>query len=327
MSTTRRLGGGSTPQQPAAPANSYQPTGTAPRLASQQGYGPAAATPPPAPARQQAPAAPGMRVPAFARGAALPPADPSVDTSRVGEDRQGFEKRDDTYWKAHPFAAGTYDLDVHCNKIVDWSVGRLTIGLQVTQWDRNDGPKGAPGPHHQRPIDWDHTRPDLLAKIANADHAPEEGCDCPGCKGHRGLQYWRAEMIKAYLAAGYPEDTWPKSQDGHPMIPWWALLFHQCNDGVFVPVVLRATIAVQAGRQNWPTIRAIKRIVTEDGKPFQAPMPYAVPPYLAEDMRWSVAEVKRWGTPDGFNGTAEMAILDRNGVALGHAGLPTYKDL
>lgn len=318
MSTVRRLGGGSPSP---APANSYQPTGTAPPVQ------PSAAASPPAPARPAAQPVPsGIRAPAYAGSAALPPVDHAVDTSSVGQDR-GFEKRDDAYWETHALKPGTYDLDVFANKIVDWSVGRVAITLQVSQWDRNVGAKGAPGPHHQRPIDWDHSRPDLIAKIRAKTHPAEQECKCDGCKAHRGLQYWRAEMVHAYAAAGITEAQFPVLDNGNQVIPWWSLFFHQCPDGVMVPVMLSATIAVQAGRQRFPTIRAIRRIESENGRPVQAPMPYVVPPYFAADMRWTVAEEKSWGTSGGFNGTAQVAVLDRNSVPLGHCNLPTYKDL
>jgi hypothetical protein len=321
MSNVRRLGGGSPSP---APANTYQPTGTAPPVTSQHN----AASPPPAAASRPAaqPVPSGMRAPAYAGSAALPPADASVDTSRVGQDGGGFEKRDDAYWQAHPLAPGTYDLDVYVNKIADWSVGRVAITLQVHDWDPNIGAKGGYGPHHQRPIDWDHSRPDLVAKLRTATHAANSECKCDGCKAYRGLQYWRAEMVGAYAAAGIAEAQFPML-NGNAVIPWWSLFFHQCPDGVMVPVMLSATIAVQAGRQRFPTIRAIRRIESENGKPVQAPMPYAVPPYFAADMRWTIAEEKVWGKSDGFNGTAQVAILDRNAVPLGHCNLPTYKDL
>jgi hypothetical protein len=85
-------------------------------------------SPPPqpvAPPRQAKPSQQ-QRPPAFGPG--LAPADPSVDTSGGGG---GFEKRDDSYWEAHPLSPGkdgiTYTFASYVSKIVWWNNGGVTV--------------------------------------------------------------------------------------------------------------------------------------------------------------------------------------------------------
>lgn len=286
----------STPQQSGYAVYQHQPTPPTPAAAP----------------RPSSPPAPAARIPSFAGGSALPPADPSIDTSQRGP----IEKRDDEYWRSHELQPGTYNFIAYASKVIEWSTGRLAITLKVSDWDRE---ANRPRPSHDRPIDWDMSRPDLALKMQDGDPVVAE-------KGRKGYAYWRRDIVEAFTAAGHPEASWPKDQRGNPLIPWWLVLFHQCPDGVFVPVALGIKVVVEPGRQRWPKVAAVAQ-VQAGGRPVQAPLPYAVVPALAADLRWGVAEVKWWGKPDGAMGQAEVAVLDRNSVPFPHAGLSTYKDL
>lgn len=292
--TTRRLGG-SAPPPPSSTSTFNAPVP------------PQAIASPPrpvvVPASTHAAAAPprGHRV--LPGASTLPPPPPGTEASVPRE------RRDDAYWLEHPLKAGTYEWDMVVTKIVSWLSGGTTITFRVVQWDHA---AFAPGPHHDRQITWDQARPELVARF---DLPGEEGE-----KARRGYAAFRAALVSAYTACGWPEDQWPGAPD-NPTPPFWLFFVHTCDDGTVVPVTLHAKVVVQPRRERWPIITEIRQILTSDGRPFQAPLPYCVPEALAEEHRWGIAEMK-W-----FSDKAHVAVLDRESIAFPHANFPTYKDI
>lgn len=225
--------------------------------------------------------------------------DPSVDLSA-----ESGPRRDDEYWKARPLTAGEHMFTAYANQVLDWSSGRMVVKLRVVDWNKEA--KG-PGEHHDRPLEWELSRPDLAGRDDD--------------KSKRAYGHWRANIVSAMLAAGYPEDKWP---DATP--PWWLVLFATLPDRTVVNCIVAVVVKVDKGYEKWPKIVQIKQAEI-DGRPIQARLPYCVPEGMAKFHRWGVAEVKTWGKPDGAFGTAMIAVLDPQCVPEGHAGLRTYKDL
>ncbi len=257
-------------------------------------------TPQPVAPQRQANPSQQHRPPAFGPG--LAPADPSVDTSSGGGGG-GYEKRDDAYWEAHPLSPGkdgaTYTFASYVSKIVWWNNGGVTVTCKVSDWDRD---ANRPREHHGRPIDWRQTASD---KQRASDKA---------------YAFWRADLVGAYTAGGWPEESWPKNGE-HPAPPWHLFFVHQAADGLMVPIMFGMEVRVTPPRSGNGVFVNVKKVVPVPG-PVQAPMPYEVPPGLAELHRWKVAEHRTFGASN-----TPSAKLDKDQIPMAHLGMRTWKDL
>lgn len=245
---------------------------------------------------------------ALAGYAGLPP---PPDDVKIPEHTGPKEVRDDAYWEAHPWRPGTYVLDAYVQKLVAWASGGVDVTFRILDWNNETNRSGE---NHGRPFKFQQSREDLMERY----NAPGE----VGEKARRGYAYWRRDLVAAYTSAGWPESSWPKNGQ-HPVPPWWLFWVHTCPDGVVVPVTLSLKIVVKPTRHKWPDLAEMSVVTTEgpNPRPYQAPLPYCVPEQVALEHRWSIAEKKWWGDK------AEVCLLDRNALALPHAGLYTYKDL
>lgn len=245
------------------------------------------------PAPPPTPAAPPARM---GFGAGIPPRDPNA-----GDGGGDFEKRDADYWRAHPLKVGTYYFFAFVSKIVMWADGGVTLTLRVSEWDRD---QRRPGEHHGRNISW------------------PQG---PGNRSGDALNRWRAEIIKAYQAAGYADETaWPQSSDGAPCPPWHEFWVQQMPDGLYVPCLLGIEVNVPPPREGMGLFTNVKKVARMDG-PVQAPMPFELPEQVATLYGWRFGQ-ERHITKDGRH-LATTVPIDKDCVPLGHLGLKTYKDI
>lgn len=283
-------------------------------------------TPPANSQHQQAPAATqpraaqpqSQRAPSLG-GRGLPPAPPEVDTSQR-RGGGGFEKRDDDYWRAHPLRPGERAFAVcYVNKIIAWASGGVNVYARVSDWDANEN---RPGEHHGRPIDWaQNPHPRVLERMNSAD--PEEQAG-----GRKAYGYWRADLVRTYTGMGLPDTAWSQDAEGNVEVPWYLFFVRQVGSLV-VPVCFGLTVTVtppNKGRSSFTNIVDGSMVTDSKGGWVQAPLPYEVPPILADQHRWAIAERKWIGKIENGPQT-EIAVLDRNTVPVPHAGLTTWKDL
>ena len=257
--------------------------------------------------------------PASSRGGGLPPPPTNWTPPPPGSGNAG--KRTDKEWESYPLRDGEHTFDAYVSKIIAWNSGGVTVTLRVTQWDRA---ANRSGPDHGRPLRFDQQpRKKVLDEYLanpNDQKAVDRYCN------------WRHDLVSAYLACGFPEDSWER--DGDDIIPPWDRFFVRQHGGAVVPVVLSVTVRAwsmrdNTGRYSTPfhglDVKSMHVVETAQKQPFQAPLPYEVPVALANQHRWGIAETK---TIDKNNvPIAVVAVLDRNALTLPHAGLPTYKDL
>jgi hypothetical protein len=229
----------------------------------------------------------------------------------------GFTKKTDKEWEADPLRDGDHEFDCYVAKIVAWTSGGVTVTLRVNQWDNS---ANRSEPQHGRPLKWDQQP----RKRVLEDYLANPGDE----KAAKRYGNWRHDIVSAYRDAGYPEDQWPKDQDGNP-VPPWDRFFAVNSGGVFVPVMFTVKVRAWSMRgDNFATpfhgldVKSIVMIKTDEGRPFQAPLPYEVPPAVAAALRWTVAETRTIG-----DNLATTVVVDRNSVGFPHNNLPTYKDL
>ena len=269
---------------------------------------PRPATPAAAPAsaayRPLAAPAQAARQPSPFRG--LPPADPSVDTSGGGG---GYEKRDDSYWDAHPFASREepYVLTCYVSKIMLWASGEPVVHFKAMDWDKD---ANRPGAHHQRPVPdrWGWKQTPSPKQVENP----------------KAYAYWRRDIVKCYASCGYPEADWPTDEAGSPVPPWFRFFVHQGPDGLFVPIMFNVHVKVEAARATHGVFANVRDVVPLPG-PVQAPMPWEVPPLIAHSCKWNIAEERTIAGKDGS--VTHIAVVDKNTIPLGHLGMRTWKDL
>lgn len=282
---------------------------------------------PPATTQQSRSAAQAPRSAAFG-GGGLPPPPPGFDPSAVGE---RFVKRDDAYWDAHPLDAGSYNFVVYVSKIKWWGADGYSIEFKVSDWDRETNRPTVHGyyrdgngiVHHGRPIAWQQSMmASKMWEYANGDE-----------KAGRAYGHFRHKIVAAYTACGWPEERW-EIDSGSPCPPWHQFFVHPLANGLVVPVVLAAEVVVERGREKWPEVRRLSVVTDSQRKvPFEAPLPYEVPPAVAAFHRWGVKETRTYTIPaktakNGYQYDAydvEAAVLSQ--VQVGEVGLPTYKDL
>lgn len=297
MAITLPKKGGSTP--PTSTANNAP-------AASQQ-----AAPAPARPAQQQA-----QRAPSFG-GRGLPPAPPEVDTSR----RSGnFEKRDDEYWAAHPLEPGEHTFRVcYVNKIIAWAGGGVDVFCKVSDWNAFDN---QPNEHHGRPLRWSQQpHPRVIDEMYSSD--PEVSA-----AGRKKYGYWRGDIVRTYTGLGLPDTAWAQDADGNVEVPWPFFFVRQVGT-LHVPICFSLTVvATVPTKTRGSFVNIVDGAQLTDAKAgwVQAPLPYEVPPILAEQHRWGIADRKWIGRPEKGPQT-EIAVLDRNTVPVPHAGLTTWKDL
>ena len=279
----------------------------------------------PTPARSGTPA-PG-RAPTGA-GGAIAPKPPEIDDSeREGGGWDGV-KRDDTYWREHQLPAGTYKFRLFVNKIQIWANDEPRVEWKVIDW-----PKGSnrSGPHHTRPILWEQVKDeDFMSRVANGDEGPR-----------KAYAYFRRDLVAAYASAGFREETWDLTADDPPLpvAPYYRFFVRRLPDGIVVPMAFSATVTVQPKREKYPPRISDLRVVAppaDSGAQFyQAPLPWEVAPFIAEMHGWS-HERKSFTIParDATESRRarpayemHVARVSKDAVSLGHAGLPTYKDM
>ncbi len=267
----------------------------------------------PRPAQQQS-----QRAPSFG-GRGLPPAPPEVDTSSRGSGGS-FEKRDDEYWRAHPLKPGRHEFRVcYVNKIIAWASGGVNVYARVSDWNAHEN---RPGEHHGRTIDWaQNPHPRVLERMSSAD--PGEAA-----AGRKSYAYWRADLVQTYTRLGLPDTAWAEDSAGNVEVPW-PFFFVRPAGNLHVPICFSLTVnrTVPSGRSSSFTNIVDGAQLTDSKSGWvQAPLPYEVPPMLAEQHRWAIAERKFIGKLENGPQT-EIAVLDRNTVPVPHAGLTTWKDL
>lgn len=292
--------------------------------------------PAPPAAAQPRQAAQAPRSAAFG-GGGLPPPPAGFDPNSGGGGGGGFVKRDDDYWRDHPLFEGTHHFTLYVNKIKWWGLDGYSVDFRVTEWDRATNRSGD---NHGRPIAWQQSM--MASKMWEWQNGDE--------KAGRAYGHFRHRLVTAYAACGWPEERWevddtiPQSewqvdprtgQKVPPRCPPWHQFFvHQLANGLVVPVVLAAEVVVERGREKWPEVRRLSVVTDSQRKvPFEAPLPYEVPPAVAAFHRWEVKETRTYTIPaktakNGYQYDAydvEAAVLSQ--VQVGQVGLPTYKDL
>lgn len=265
---------------------------------------------------QQAPRPAQQRAPSFG-GRGLPPAPPEVDTSRK-RGGGGFEKRDDAYWLNHPLKPGEHTFRIcYVNKVIAWGGGGVDEFLKVSDW-------GAEGPneHHGRPLRWSQQpHPRVIEEMYSSD--PEVAA-----AGRKKYGYWRGDIVRTYTGLGLPDTAWAQDADGNVEVPWPFFFVRQVGN-LHVPICFSLTVvATVPTKTRGSFVNIVDGAQLTDSKSgwVQAPLPYEVPPILAEQHRWGIAERKWIGKLENGPQT-EIAVLDRNTVPVPHAGLTTWKDL
>lgn len=247
MTTTNRFAGLTNTPPAAAPAPVQQPAAAAP-VAHQQ-----------APSQQhqsQAPARPAPSRPAY-----------------PGEGGIGDVPTDDGGGGSLPYAntfgnltAGDHSFLVCVESITHWQDEpgaplRPSLGLRVRV-----------GPEAGREIGWDQTPPRNMSDAFTTR--------------------WKSTLLGAYHAGGWTYDpsadgSWPGwHRSNGSLVPPYADFFIEDVDGVSVPIMLAATIRVDAGYEGRPKVIAVRRHLI-DGSLVQAPVPQKVTPWIAERHRWS----------------------------------------
>lgn len=273
------------------------------------GVAPAAAPANPGPPKPQAYASTSP----FARSG-LPPATFEGEVGSGGN----FEKRDDDYWQAHPLSPGDYTFVAYVRKAIMWGNGEVSVVFQAQDWDKSQGQNGRPGPHHMRPVPdkygWKQTIP------------PNVATDSPRYKR------WRSELVGAYTAGGWPEETWEKDpQTQGPVPPWYRFFVHECADGSHVPIMLAVVCNVpppnrEKGSGLFTNVKKVVPIRVGDNALVQAPMPWEVTPDLAAFHKWKHGEVKQIvSNKDGS--VTQLVPLDKDQFSVGHLGMTSWKDL
>ncbi|HEY8377465.1 MAG TPA: hypothetical protein VIK91_13310, partial [Nannocystis sp.] len=217
-----------------------------------------------------------------------------------------FEKRDKAYWDANPLTAGSYTFHAYVSKIVWWSDNGIGVTLRVVDWDRDEN---RPRKHHGRDIGWSQT---------------------PGNRQGGAYNMWRAELVGAYAAGGWPEESWPKDEAGNPAPPWHNFWTWKTADGLVVPLMLTIRVTVTPPSSKGSGFTNVKSVALLSGdpnnfRPYQAPMPFELPQPIAEYHGWPFGEPRSFMTGSG-NGATVVPIA-KDAVPLGHCGMLTYKDL
>jgi hypothetical protein len=250
------------------------------------------------------------------RGSGLPPP-PQGWTPPAPGSGGGFTKKTDKEWEADPLKDGDHEFDAYVAKIVAWNGGGTTITWRINQWDNSINRSG---PQHGRPLKWDQQPRKKVWDAFVANPSDQKAQD--------RYYNWRYDLVSSYKDAGFPEDSWPKDQAGNP-VPPWDRFFTVNSGGVFVPVMFSLKVRAWSMRgEGYATpfcgldVKSMTMIKDQAGRPFQAPLPYEVPPSVAAAMRWPVSETRTIG-----DNLATVAVVDRNSVGFPHNGMPTYKDL
>lgn len=282
-------------------------------------------TPPANSQHQQAPAATqpraaqpqSQRAPSFG-GRGLPPAPPEVDTSR--KRGGGFEKRDDGYWTDHPLKPGEHNFRiVYVNKVIAWAGGGVDVFCKASDWNAADN---QPNEHHGRPLRWSQQpHPRVIEEMYSSD--PEVSK-----VGRQKYGYWRGDIVRTYTGLGLPDTAWAQDAEGNVEVPWPFFFVRQVGS-LHVPICFSLDVVVTVPtktRSSFTNIVDGAQLTDAKAGWVQAPLPYEVPPILAEQHRWAIAERKWIGKIENGPQT-EIAVLDRNTVPVPHAGLTTWKDL
>lgn len=223
-----------------------------------------------------------------------------------------YEKRDDEYWAAHPLSPGDYSFFAYVRKAIMWGSHEISVSFQAQDWDTQ---ANRPGPHHMRPVPdrwgWKQTIP------------PNVATDSPRYKR------WRADLVGAYTAGGWPESSWEKDPTTQgPVPPWYRFFIHECADGSHVPIMLRVSVNVTFPRDGMGSFTNVKSVVPilVNGAPVQAPMPWEVTPDLAAFHKWKHGEVKQI-VSNKDSSVTQLVPLDKDQFAVGHLGMTSWKDL
>jgi len=272
--------------RPAASAN------TGGSHASQQGQG-----------QQAAPQAPPRRAPQPVPQGRDDDAVPEVP-EREGEGGGFTRKRYDEYSK---LTVGTYRFLACVNQIVRWESG-VSQSLKVLS------PGGDPIciEHNERQVEWQQSPPSGQSDGFN--------------------YYWRKRFIGAYAAGGWtvePNETgwdgWQASNrlgsNGQPLpLPPYDRYFVVHAEGLWIPTVMEVTVEVDAPpHDKFPKVTAVRPLVV-DGRRVQAPMPWRVIDWIAEQLNW-------YGTVEAVNkATKPVVKLDYQQIGQGAGGLMWWRD-
>lgn len=272
-------------------------------------------TPAPAVTRPATPAAAPSAPSATPRTPApsAPPANRGASSSR---DDEGVQRQADDRTTAYegagpypkydsfaPLTSGRYTFLCSVNKIVKWPFGTV-ITFRVEFGDERG-----------RQVDWNQSPPASFADKPEASRV------------------WRSDFFGAYAAGGWgidpdPSTKWPgwqKNRAGVNVPPYDVFFVHTANDGVQVPVLILVTLDVdRPPYDRFPKVKRVEHYVPEGATtPIQAPMPYHIPAWLANDRGWS-------GTPETITskvGVIEVIKTDYKQIPFGHGGLKTMRDL
>lgn len=204
------------------------------------------------------------------------------------------------------------------SKIIWWGTDGPRVTFKVTDWDRD---ANRPREHHGRPIRWDQQKDaEMMARFVSGDE-----------KAKKAFAFFRKDIVGAYTACGWPEEKWPRGDDGNPAPPWHLFFVHSCADGTRVPILLSVTVAVQPMREKFPTVKAVSVVPG----PIQAPLPYDLPPEAAAFYGWKISdrrtiECRERVTKNGYRYDAmsvDVVVVDKFAVPMPHLGMRTYRDL
>ena len=260
---------------------------------------PAAAPPPAATPRPPTPTAPPAN-----RGTSSSRDDEGVQ--RQADDRTTPYEGAGAYPKYDTFApltSGRYTFLCSVNKIVKWPFGTV-ITFRVEFGDERG-----------RQVDWNQSPPASFADKPEASRV------------------WRSDFFGAYAAGGWgidpdPATKWPgwqKNRAGVNVPPYDVFFVHTANDGVQVPVLILVTLDVdRPPYDRFPKVKRVEHYVPEGATtPIQAPMPYHIPAWLANDRGWSGT----FETITSKVGVIEVIKTDYKQIPFGHGGLKTMRDL
>jgi hypothetical protein len=253
-------------------------------------------------------------MPAMGRG--LPPANPAIDTSNRGGGNFAPRRKTDADWDDYPLSLGDHEFNVVVCDITWWA-GGPTVTFRVQQWDQAGGHPinhtrrdGVIDTHHNRPIKWEN----FFALDPSANE--------------KAYAFFRRGLVEAYASCGWPESAWPKDAVGNPAPPWHLFFVHRAPDGTAVPIVLRIKVRAYDDKNGRRRV-AVDSLSPLPG-PVQAPLPFRVPPAVADFHRWKVAKRDTFTVPargDMPSYNIEFVAPDNDSIPLGHLGMAHYKDL
>lgn len=253
---------------------------------------------PAAPAQQDQPPARQSPQPPRAQGRDDDPVEGPPDDGGGGGGSS--RKRWDEYSN---LSAGTYTFLACVNQVVRWEKGvSQTLKVLAPGDDEHDG----------RQVEWQQSPPSGMSD--------------------KFLEFWRRRFFGAYAAGGWtvsPNETgwagWQPSDrmgaNGQPLpLPPYDRYFVVHADGLWIPTVLSVEVEVDdPPYDKFPKVTSVRPLVV-DGRRVQAPMPWRVIDWIAEQLGWN-------GVTERVNkATKPLVKLDYKQIEQGAGGLMWWRD-